>query len=59
MEIVLRYQQLGPGPPGWHVDAHMVRYPCPETAENMIDIYKAARNDEDAVGGVCSVPIRN
>ena len=41
------------------VDAHMVRCPCLETAEKMTEIIKAARADEDSVGGVCSVVIRN
>mmetsp|Transcript_69372 Transcript_69372/g.101668 ORF Transcript_69372/g.101668 Transcript_69372/m.101668 type:complete len:431 (-) Transcript_69372:55-1347(-) len=41
------------------VDAHMVRCPCLETAEKMTDIIKAARAEEDSVGGVCSVVIRN
>merc|ERR1719183_1649392 len=41
------------------VDAHMVRCPCLDTAEKMTDIIKAARADEDSVGGICSVVIRN
>mmetsp|Transcript_8412 Transcript_8412/g.20938 ORF Transcript_8412/g.20938 Transcript_8412/m.20938 type:complete len:430 (-) Transcript_8412:150-1439(-) len=41
------------------VDAHMVRCPHIPTAEKMTDCIKAARSDEDSIGGVCCVVMRN
>mmetsp|Transcript_12475 Transcript_12475/g.24743 ORF Transcript_12475/g.24743 Transcript_12475/m.24743 type:complete len:430 (+) Transcript_12475:82-1371(+) len=41
------------------VDAHMVRCPHIPTAEKMTDCIKAARAEEDSIGGVCSIVMRN
>jgi len=43
----------------WQVDAHMVRCPCLETAEKMTECIKEARADDDSIGGVVSVVVRN
>lgn len=37
----------------------MVRCPHIPTADAMVECIKAARSDEDSVGGVCSVVMRN
>eukprot|EP00288_Rhodomonas_lens_P016789 CAMPEP_0177705434 /NCGR_PEP_ID=MMETSP0484_2-20121128/8706_1 /TAXON_ID=354590 /ORGANISM="Rhodomonas lens, Strain RHODO" /LENGTH=403 /DNA_ID=CAMNT_0019216861 /DNA_START=144 /DNA_END=1355 /DNA_ORIENTATION=+ len=41
------------------VDQHMVRCPHIPTAEKMTECIKAARADEDSIGGVVSVVMRN
>lgn len=41
------------------VDAHMIRCPHIETADKMVALIKAARAEEDSVGGVVSVVVRN
>lgn len=41
------------------VDQHMVRCPHIPTADAMVECIKAARSDEDSIGGVCSVVMRN